>query len=200
MPPPHVPARLGPNPSPSPSPSPGPGPDDGTSPGTSSTAHTSGRAGARLGLLLPWLALAARLLLAGVLLTSGVLKLLDPDGSVRSVRAYQLLPDGLVAVVGYGLPALEVGLGALLLVGFTTRLAAAGAGLLMLAFVVGIVSAWARGLSIDCGCFGGGGEVAEGTASYGLPLARDLALLLAAALLTWRPRTPLALDGNGDTA
>ena len=110
--------------------------------------------------------------------------------------AYRLLPDGLVDVVGFGLPALEVGLGALLLVGFTTRLAAAGAGLLLLAFTIGIVSAWARGVSIDCGCFGGGGEVAEGTVSYGLPLARDLALLLAAGLLAWRPRTPFALDGE----
>ena len=30
----------------------------------------------------------------------------------------------------------------------------------MLVFLVGIISAWARGLTIDCGCFGGGGAIA----------------------------------------
>lgn len=144
------------------------------------------------------LALLARLGLAGVLLTSGVIKLLDPSGSVRAVRAYRLLPDDLVDVVGFGLPALEVGLGLLLLLGLSTRLAAVGAGLLMLVFVAGIASAWARGLSIDCGCFGGGGDIRPGTASYALPLARDVGLLLGAVLLAWRPRTPLSLDNRLD--
>ncbi|MGJ7440979.1 MauE/DoxX family redox-associated membrane protein [Aquipuribacter sp. MA13-6] len=144
------------------------------------------------------LALLARLSLAGVLLVSGTIKLLDPDGSVRAVRAYRLLPDDLSVVVGYGLPALEVGLGILLLLGLSTRLAAVGAGLLVLAFVAGIASAWARGLSIDCGCFGGGGDVAPGTASYAVPLARDVGLLLAAVLLSLRPRTPLSLDNRLD--
>jgi uncharacterized membrane protein YphA (DoxX/SURF4 family) len=149
--------------------------------------------------LLPGLALVARLALAGVLLTSGTIKLLDPDGSVRAVRAYRLLPDGLAQVVGYGLPAVEVGLGLLLLVGLTTRLAAVGAGVLMLAFTAGIASAWARGLSIDCGCFGGGGDVEPGTASYGWPLLRDAGLALAAALLVWRPRTVLSVDARTRT-
>ena len=144
------------------------------------------------------LALLARLTLAGVLLTSGTIKLLDPAGSVRAVRGYRLLPDALVDVVGFGLPALEVGLGVLLLLGLSTRFAAIGAGVLVLAFVVGITSAWARGLSIDCGCFGGGGDVAPGTASYAEPLARDVGLLVLAALLAVRPRTPLSLDDRLD--
>ena len=54
---------------------------------------------------------------------------------------------------------------------------------------------WARGLSIDCGCFGGGGGLSGGAArGYALDIARDLVLLGAAALLIRKPRTRYALD------
>jgi hypothetical protein len=63
-------------------------------------------------------------------------------------------------------------------------------------FVAGVTQAWARGLSIDCGCFGGGGVVApEGTA-YGRELLRVAGFLLLAGWLVVRPRTLSALDGR----
>src|SRR3546814_3040563 len=67
-------------------------------------------------------------------------------------------------------------------------------GLLFLVFIIGIASAWQRGLQIDCGCFGGGGQIADATSKYPLEIARDVGLLAASALLVWRPRTRLALD------
>lgn len=150
----------------------------------------------RVDVVLPVLTTLARLALAGTLLASGTIKLLDPDGAVRAVRAYRVLPGVLADVVGYGLPVLEVGVALLLLVGFSVRFAAAAAGVLMAVFVVGIASVWARGLSIDCGCFGGGGDVAPGTASYVGPLLRDTGLLAAAVLLAVHPRTPWTLDAR----
>jgi hypothetical protein len=51
-------------------------------------------------------------------------------------------------------------------------------------------------MSIDCGCFGGGGTLGGGAArGYALDIARDLPLLGAAALLIRNPRTRYALDG-----
>ena len=85
-------------------------------------------------------------------------------------------------------------LGLLLLAGFATRVAAIIAGLVMIAFVIGISSAWARGLAIDCGCFGGGGAVDPAEVDYVLPLLRDAGLVLCAAYLAWRPRSMLATD------
>jgi hypothetical protein len=65
----------------------------------------------------------------------------------------------------------------------------------MVVFMVGIASAWARGLEIQCGCFGGGGNVKESaTPGYIRDLLRDLGLLLASAWLVWQPRTWLSLD------
>lgn len=74
----------------------------------------------------PWTSTAARLLLAAVLGVAGLLQLPDPAQSVRAVRGYDLLPEGVVQAVGYGLPVLEVALAVLLLLGLATRLAAVG--------------------------------------------------------------------------
>ena len=59
----------------------------------------------------------------------------------------------------------------------------------MLVFIAGVTQAWARGLSIDCGCFGGGGAVAPDQTAYGRELLRDAGFLLMAAWLVVRPRT-----------
>lgn len=141
------------------------------------------------------LGLACRLLLAGVWLYAGALKVGDLDGSIRAVKAYQLLPPSVAEVVGAGLPFVELGLGLLLLVGLATRVAAAVSALLLVGFVIGISWAWSQGLQIDCGCFGGGGELAANESpSYGLDLFRDTAFLAAAGFLLWRPVTRWSID------
>ena len=113
---------------------------------------------------------------------AGALKLPDPAGSVRAVRAYDLLPESAVTVVGHGLPVLELVIGLLLLAGLLTRPASVVSALLLVAFIVGIASAWARGLEIECGCFGGGGTKEGASAAYPWEIARDLGLLAAVRL------------------
>ncbi|MEJ8278535.1 MauE/DoxX family redox-associated membrane protein [Pseudonocardia spirodelae] len=135
-----------------------------------------------------------RLGLAAVWLVSGVVKLSEPFTTSVAVAAYRVLPDALVTPVALVLPPVEVALGLLLLAGFATRLAAVVGALLVAAFVAGLVQAWARGLAIDCGCFGGGGPVDPDDTRYGLSLLRDLAFLAAAVFLAVRPRTLCALD------
>jgi protein-disulfide isomerase/uncharacterized membrane protein YphA (DoxX/SURF4 family) len=142
-----------------------------------------------------WAGILARLVLGGVWVAAGWLKLGDPTESVRAVRAYDLLPEGLVPVVGHALPVLELVIGLCLLLGLLTRWSAVLSAVLLVAFVIGISAAWARGLSIECGCFGGGGGPAVGASDkYPWELARDAGLLLLSALLVWRPRTPWSLD------
>jgi uncharacterized membrane protein YphA (DoxX/SURF4 family) len=141
----------------------------------------------------PWLATAARLLVGGVFVVAGALKLPDPAAAVRAVRAYQLLPEPLVAPVAFGLPVLEIALGLALLLGVFVRTAAIGAAVLLVVFLAGVISAWARGLQIDCGCFGDGGPVAAGETAYPQEVLRDVGLLIAAVGLAIWPRSRLAL-------
>jgi uncharacterized membrane protein YphA (DoxX/SURF4 family) len=146
-----------------------------------------------------WFATVTRLVLAGYLGLAGLLKLPDPAESVRAVRAYRILPESVVPAVGYVLPLLEVAIAVLLVIGLTTRLAAALSSLLMVAFVIGIASVAARGINIDCGCFGGGGDVAEGATHYTQEIIRDVCLLVLALLLVYRPSSRLALDPRHHT-
>ena len=142
-----------------------------------------------------WLGVLARALVGGVWLVAGALKIPDPTESLRAVRNYRLLPEAVVPLVGHALPVLEILVGLCLLVGLLVRANAALSAVLLLAFVVGIASAWSRGLSIECGCFGGGGGTLEdATAKYPWEIARDLGLLAASAWLLYRPRSPWAVD------
>lgn len=141
-----------------------------------------------------WLGLLARLVLGGALLVAGGLKVGKPLTSARAVQAYEIFPYDVAAVIGYALPVVEVILGALLVLGLFTRVSALLGTLLMLAFIAGIASAWARGLTIDCGCFGGGGQVAPEDTRYGTELLRDALFALCGLYVVVRPRTALSLD------
>jgi uncharacterized membrane protein YphA (DoxX/SURF4 family) len=142
----------------------------------------------------PWVSTAARAVLGGVFLVAGALKVADPQASVAAVRAYQLVPTGLVTAVGWGLPFAEIVLGILLLAGLATRPVAAAAAVLLLVLMAAVASAAVRGLSIDCGCFGGGGPVPPGKTAYGAEIARDTGLLLLAGWLVARPDSRLSLE------
>lgn len=143
----------------------------------------------------PWVTLVARVGLGLTMVTAGLLKLPDPGEAVRGVRAYRLLPETVVPAVAFGLPALEVLLGLLLVVGLFSRLVAGAVGAILVMFIAAIASAWARGLSIDCGCFGGGGDVAPGQTRYVEEILRDIGLFLLAALIVRWPVSPLSVDG-----
>jgi len=138
--------------------------------------------------------LLARLILGVVLVVAGGLKVTSPLVSARAVRAFQILPYDFAGYVGYALPVVEILIGLLLVVGLFTRLCAVVGALLMVAFIVGISSAWIRGLSIDCGCFGGGGPVAAPQTKYVADLLRDAGLLAGAGWLVARQRTAYSLD------
>ncbi|XVU26635.1 MauE/DoxX family redox-associated membrane protein [Actinoplanes sp. CA-054009] len=144
----------------------------------------------------PWVSTVARLGLAAVFLISGGLKVTDLAASGRAVNAYDLMSWETAKVVGAVQPFLEIALGLLLLIGIATRLSAAIAAVLLVIFIGGIISAWARGLQIDCGCFSKGGQLTGGrTAEYGLDILRDVGFLVLAGILLWKPRTKFSLDG-----
>jgi uncharacterized membrane protein YphA (DoxX/SURF4 family) len=138
----------------------------------------------------------ARLGLAAVWLTSGTLKAIDPDQTYVAVKAYDVLPKASLEVVAALLPWVELAFGVLLLIGAGIRVVAVLSVVLLALFMAGVAQAWARGLSIDCGCFGGGGAVAPGDTAYVQELLRDTGFALLAGWLIVRPRTLAALDSR----
>lgn len=147
--------------------------------------------------LLDWLGLFARLALGGVIFVAGAIKIPTPYKAAAAMRAYELLPNSLASFFGYILPWFEVGLGLLLLLGVATRLSGLVGALLMVLFIGAIASAWARGLSIDCGCFGGGGQIDPEDTKYLQEIIRDIGLAICGFYLYYRPRSRFALDNRG---
>lgn len=163
-------------------------PDSDTTEQRSTSSHAGSRFKDAAGMV-------ARVLLGGVLVVAGYLKVIDPVGSTQSVVAYDIFPYEIARFMGLTLPVIEVAVGVLLIVGlFTRAVGALGAGL-MVVFIAGITSAWARGLAIDCGCFGTSGPVDPSNTRYLQEIIRDTALAAAGLWLVLRPRTLFSLDG-----
>jgi uncharacterized membrane protein YphA (DoxX/SURF4 family) len=136
--------------------------------------------------------LVARLVLGGVFLYAGIVKIADPTAFAGEIAAYRLLPyfgNYLAAAV---LPWLELICGVLLITGCRTMAAAAVVLFLTTLFMAALASTILRGLDIDCGCFRPGGEKTSAWTALG----RD-ALLMAAGLIVmraqWRKRDRGAL-------
>ena len=142
----------------------------------------------------PWLTLLSRLILGGVLFAAGALKIGNLQKSAMAVRAYEMLPVELANFLGYALPWIEIGIGLLLIVGASVKICGLLGAFTMLAFIIAIAQAWARGLSIDCGCFGGGGTIDPEETKYLSEIIRDIGLLAMGVFLYYFPKCKLSLD------
>ncbi|MBB2890890.1 MauE/DoxX family redox-associated membrane protein [Flexivirga oryzae] len=140
-----------------------------------------------------WIGLAARLILGVTYLVAGILKARQLEVTQMDTRAFRILPYDLANIWGAVMPFVEIIFGLLLIAGLMTRMTAVLGGLLMIAFIIGISSVWARGIVIQCGCFGNSGKLPT-TAAYKWDILRDVGLLLCAAWLVVWPRTRLSAD------
>jgi len=150
--------------------------------------------GDKLKIAQPWLTLICRLVLGGVLIAAGVLKIGNLQKSAMAVRAYELLPISLANFLGYSLPWVEIGIGLLLVTGALVRFAGFVGAITMLAFIIAISQAWARGLSIDCGCFGGGGTIDPSQTKYLSEIIRDIGLMALGIYLYFYPKGRFAIE------
>ena len=124
-----------------------------------------------------------RTLLAIVFLWAGVAKLLAaPAAFADGIDAFRLVPVWLVGPLALALPPFEILTGVALLTGRPRRLGAFCALALAAVFLAALIAAAARGIAVDCGCFGAGTSWLPLTAVQRLwfDLGRDLALLVAA--------------------
>lgn len=95
-----------------------------------------------------------------------------------SIDSYELLPLKWVELVARTLPWIEAAIGVLLIAGVFLRSAAVATTLLLAVFFGLMVRAYAKGMQINCGCFGAGEVISWKT------LLRDGSMLAAALVLT----------------
>lgn len=131
----------------------------------------------------PLILFAMRMIVGGVFLIAGALKLKDPEAFSISIQAYRLVPFGVAAALATYLPWVELVVGGALLAGWRMAGAAASVALMSIVFMGAIGSAWARGLDIACGCLGDAGG---GAVSYPWHILGNLCLLAMALILVCR--------------
>lgn len=147
-------------------------------PGVSDAARRSTPDGttAALGARAPtWrtaLELVARFVVAGLFLYAAVGKLLDVQTFAVDVTNYRLLPDVAATFVAVVLPSIEVVIAVALVTGLGGRGAALLAAALLAGFTAGMVQALARGIDLECGCFGRAATATVG----GWTIARNVGL------------------------
>jgi protein-disulfide isomerase/uncharacterized membrane protein YphA (DoxX/SURF4 family) len=141
----------------------------------------------------PWLGTLIRLALGVIWIWAAWSKLRAPRQFVQAVRAYDATPEWLSKAIGYGLPVLEACLAILLILGIVVRMAAITSAVLFFVFLIGLIQAAARGIKLECGCFGGGGATV-GSTSYPLDILRDVGLLVLALYLVWWSWTRFSVE------
>lgn len=128
-----------------------------------------------------WPSILARLILGGVFIVAGAVKIADPLAFARGIVDYDLAPENIVPALAVVLPWWEVLAGGLAIAG-RWRLGALGSLTLMSVVFLGVgVITLARGLSPECACFGFMSERA-GPASVSL----EALLMFVAAVLLYR--------------
>src|SRR5579871_2546793 len=122
---------------------------------------------------------AIRLALGAVFIYAAYIKLREPWMLfAMSIDAYQVLPQWAVLTVARTLPWFELLLGLALLTGRLPRISSVAASALLALFFGLMVRAYARGETIDCGCFGPGEAISP------LTLLRDGSMLAGSLWLT----------------
>lgn len=140
-----------------------------------------------------FLSLAARLTLGIIFLVSGAEKLGNLNAFAQAIAHYEILPDVAANLFASLIVWTEIMIAVLLIAGAAVRGAALTSGILLTIFIIAIISAMARGLEIDCGCFapGSGAEPEQ----VGWPkVFEDIALLAGAIFLIYFPKSPLTID------
>ncbi|MCU0243526.1 MAG: DoxX family membrane protein [Acidobacteria bacterium] len=95
-----------------------------------------------------------RLVLGGLFIYAGAVKVVAPLDFAQDIRNYRLVGQSLSFIAAIVLPWLEILAGAALIVGVWRRGAALVVSGLLVFFIVLTAVTMLRGLDVDCGCFG----------------------------------------------
>ena len=119
-------------------------------------------------------------IIGGLFIYAGVLKAWDPVKFAADVQNFRILPWSIGVRLAFYLPWLEIICGVALVIGWMRSGALAILTGLTVIFIVATIAAQARGIDLECGCFG--------SATKNLSFASHMAILagmLAGLVILW---------------
>lgn len=124
--------------------------------------------------------LVARIVLGAVFVYAAYVKLRDPwQLFAMSINSYDVLPLAMAEAAAHVIPWVELALGLMVIAGIWLRITGIILSLVLLTFFTLMVRAYAKGMQINCGCFGPGEAISWKT------LLRDGSMAAAAIAMTW---------------
>ncbi len=130
-----------------------------------------------------YIQLALQFIIGIVFLYASYNKLFDQVGFAKSVYGYKFLPDFLINITAIVVPSLEFIAGLFLLFGLFRKGSSLVIIVLLSVFLIALVQAYARGLDIDCGCFGSSAADKPSPADLLIRIFEDILLLLGAIII-----------------
>lgn len=134
--------------------------------------------------------LVLRLLVGGLLLVAGILKIGHAPDLAAAIAGFRLLPAAVIGPLALALPFLEVLFGLYLILGLFTRIAGIIACIQFLIYSAAVASAVVRHIPANCGCFG----PADAAVADWPHVAFDLLLALACAFIAYGAPGAYAVD------
>ena len=135
------------------------------------------------------IAILLAVLIGGAFIYAGALKAWDPVKFSNDISNFRLLPWSVGVRLAFYLPWLEILCGVALIIGWMRSGALAILTALMVVFIGATISAEARGIDLDCGCFG----AATSGLTFAWHMVIDFALLAALVALWMLPARRAAL-------
>jgi len=120
-----------------------------------------------------------RLVIGGVFIYAGWAKRNEGIEFADSVASFRILPGAVIVPFVLSIVPFEIGAGAMVLTGWQKRVGALGLLIMASMYCVALALALARGITVNCGCFGTG---AVGANPW-IDLGRDLLLAAGCAVL-----------------
>jgi len=129
--------------------------------------------------ILHWL---CRLILAGVFIYSGYVKIQETLQFAVAISGYRLVPENLIFPMAKYLPWVELFLGLAILIGWKIRYFSAAAAALLFFFIAVLAITISRGIEANCGCFSLDEKISP------LTILRDSLFLIPALYLVIEPQ------------
>jgi putative oxidoreductase len=125
-----------------------------------------------------------RLIIGGIFIYASIGKLFNPVEFGSAIRSYDMLPLFSIGFLSVIIPFIEFLCGLFLILGIFKRGSAFIIMLMLVFFLLGLGQAYARGLSIDCGCFSvSASSPAEGGVYLLMRIAEDVLMLIGVIII-----------------
>jgi len=95
-----------------------------------------------------------RLILGGVFIWAGIIKITNPLGFAQDIANYQVYPQNISFFLALILPWIEVICGVFVITGLFLRSSSLLLSWILTGFLVLIIVTLIRGIDVECGCFG----------------------------------------------